>query len=130
MQCIPACQVIDKSSENLFNAQVKVKFGFIPVRFNLRVMLSNLNQPEHYSLEAQAEGGLAHAAKATGEVEFTALDDALTRVSFNGRILPGSKLFELGEPIVQMTADKWFNRFFDRFETILRQAADSHDEQI
>ena len=121
-QCIPACQVIKKTSEQSFKAQVKVKFGFIPVKFDVNVLLSNVKPPNHYDLLAQAQGGLAHAAKATGTVEFVELNDSSTRVNFTGIIWPGSKLFELGEPIVQKTATKWFKQFFERFETTLRQS--------
>ena len=123
-QCIPACQVIERTSEQSFNALVKVKIGFIPVSFNVNLMLSNLNPPKHYSLEAQATGGLAHAAKATGNVEFIQINNQLTCVNFTGRVLPGSKLFELGEPIVQKTAGKWFTVFFRRFERVLIQGID------
>ena len=115
-QCIPACQVIEKTSPELFNAKVNVKFGFIPVKFNIRLMLSNLDQPRFYSMEARAEGGLAHNARATGDVTFTGFDDRSTRVDFVGMLMPGSKLFELGEPIIQKTAGKWFRLFFERFE--------------
>ena len=120
-QCIPACQVIEKNTDESFTAQVKVKFGFIPVKFNVHVLLSDIDPPRRYDLQAQASGGLAHAAKATGNVEFVALDQHSTRVSFSGEILPGSKLFELGEPIVQKTASKWFRRFFERFEATLKE---------
>ena len=123
-QCIPACQVIEKKNEKLFNAKVKVKFGFIPVRFNVILRLSNLDPPGHYSMEAQAEGGLAHAAKATGEVDFIDVDQQSTRVNFVGMLWPGSKLFELGEPIVQKTATRWFNLFFERFEKNLTTRGD------
>lgn len=123
-QCIPACQVIEKTSAQSYNAQVKVKIGFIPVRFNVNLLLSNLDPPQRYCLEAQAEGGLAHAAKATGDVQFLQIDDQITRVNFVGQVLPGSKLFELGEPIVQKTASKWFNLFFQRFERVLLQGTD------
>lgn len=123
-RCIPACQVIEKTDAHLFNARVNVKFGFIPVRFNVRLMLSNLVQPRSYSMQAQAEGGLADAAKATGDVAFIGLDERATRVDFVGTLLPGSKLFELGEPIIQKTAGKWFTLFFQRFEGVILQDID------
>ena len=112
-QCIPACQQIHKTTEDEFFARVKVKFGFIPVKFDVKVGLSNILQPCSYSLDARAQGGLANAAKAIGDVEFIKLDPSTTEVNFLGKILPGSKLFELGEPIVQKTASKWFNLFLN-----------------
>ncbi len=115
-QCIPACQNIEKYSTDQFYAKVKVKFGFVPVRFNVKVNLSNILEPQKYSLEAVGEGGFAHAAKAIGDVEFIKMDEQTTRVDFLGQVLPGSKLVELGEPLIQATANKWFNRFFQRFE--------------
>ena len=115
-QCIPACKEIEKHSVDHFYAKVKVKFGFIPVRFNVKVNLSDLIEPEKYSLEAEGEGGFAHAAKAIGDVEFIQIGEHTTRVNFLGQVLPGSKLVELGEPLIQATATKWFNRFFERFE--------------
>ncbi len=117
--CIPACQDIEKFSDDHFHAKVKVKFGFIPVRFNVNVKLSAISMPDKYSLEAEGEGGLAHAAKAVGNVEFVRTNEHTTRVDFLGEVLPGSKLFELGEPLIQKTASKWFNRFFERFEQVV-----------
>jgi len=119
--CIPACQAIEKHTSDYFYAKVKVRFGFVPVRFNVKVRLSNLIEPEKYSLEAEGEGGLVHAAKATGEVEFVQIDKDTTQVNFLGQVLPGSKLVELGEPLIQKTASKWFNRFFKRFEAVIEE---------
>ncbi len=118
-QCIPACQDIEKLADDHFYARVKVKFGFIPVRFNVNVKLSEITEPQKYSLQAEGEGGLADAAKAIGNVEFVQTDENGTQVNFLGQVLPGSKLIELGEPLIQKTANKWFNRFFERFETVI-----------
>ena len=118
-QCIPACQDIEKLAADHFYARVKVKFGFIPVRFNVNVKLSGILKPEKYSLQAEGEGGLADAAKAIGKVEFVLIDENSTQVNFLGQVLPGSKLIELGEPLIQKTANKWFNRFFERFEMVI-----------
>ena len=118
-ECIPACKSIEKVTDQEFFARVDVKFGFVPVKFDVTVMLSNMLEPEQYVLSAKAHGGLANAAKATGTVDFLKLNEQKTRVEFLGHILPGSKLFELGEPLVQKTAAKWFNRFFHKFEQVI-----------
>ena len=123
-RCIPACENIEKTSENEFFANVNVKFGFVPIKFNVRVNLTYADEPRNYRLKAQAEGGLADAAKATGDVEFIEVSEQTTRVKFLGQLMPGSKLFELGEPLIQQTAGKWFKRFFQRFEKVILEKDD------
>ena len=121
VQCIPACRSIEKCSAQKYFAKVRVKFGIVPIRFNLSVLLANLNEPTGYTVSAVGQGGLVDGAGADGTVEFIAIDDENTRIVFLGHILKGSVLFELGEPLVKKTANKWFGRFFLRFEDAINK---------
>lgn len=118
-QCIPACKSIEKHSPEEFFARIRVKFGFVPIRFDLRVLLDDLAEPQGYSVVAVGQGGLVDGAKAEGRVNFIALGPDKTRAEYTGRILKGGVLLELGEPLVQKTANTWFKRFFQRFETVI-----------
>jgi carbon monoxide dehydrogenase subunit G len=113
-QCIPGCQHIEKSDENTFSAKVKAKVGPVNSTFSGTVTLSNLNPPESYTISGEGSGGAAGFAKGSAHVELEADgDETILRYTVDAQV--GGKLAQVGQRLIQSTANKYAKQFFEAF---------------
>lgn len=117
-QCIPGCQHIEKSGENEFTAKVRAKVGPVNATFSGKVALSNLNPPESYTISGQGTGGAAGFAKGGADVK---LEDEgqSTLLNYKANAQVGGKLAQLGQRLIQSTADKYAKEFFQTFNNVV-----------
>jgi len=113
-QCIPGCQSIEKSDENTFSARVKAKVGPVNSTFSGNVTLSDLNPPESYTISGQGSGGAAGFAKGSAHVSLED-DGAETVLRYKVDAQVGGKLAQVGQRLIQSTANKYAKQFFDTF---------------
>jgi carbon monoxide dehydrogenase subunit G len=122
-QCIPGCEEIEQSGENEFSAKVKAKVGPVNSRFSGKVTLSNLNPPESYTISGEGSGGAAGFAKGGADVKLEEIDASQTKLSYKVDAQVGGKLAQLGQRLIQSTANKYAKQFFDKFEQIVGEGA-------
>jgi hypothetical protein len=122
-QCIPGCEEIEQSAENEFSAKVKAKVGPVNSRFSGKVMLSNLNPPESYTISGEGSGGAAGFAKGGADVKLEEIDASQTKLSYKVDAQVGGKLAQLGQRLIQSTANKYAKQFFDKFEQVVGEGA-------
>ena len=122
-QCIPGCEEIEQSDENEFSAKVKAKVGPVNSRFSGKVTLSNLNPPESYTISGEGSGGAAGFAKGGADVHLEEIDASQTKLSYKVDAQVGGKLAQLGQRLIQSTANKYAKQFFDKFEQIVGEGA-------
>jgi len=124
-QCIPGCEEIEQSDENEFSAKVKAKVGPVNARFSGKVTLSNLNPPESYTISGEGSGGAAGFAKGGADVHLEELSPEQTKLSYKVDAQVGGKLAQLGQRLIQSTANKYAKQFFDKFEEIVGKPKES-----
>lgn len=122
-QCIPGCEEIEQSDENEFSAKVKAKVGPVNSRFSGKVTLSNLNPPESYTISGEGSGGAAGFAKGGADVKLEEIDASQTKLSYKVDAQVGGKLAQLGQRLIQSTANKYAKQFFDKFEQVVGEGA-------
>jgi carbon monoxide dehydrogenase subunit G len=122
-QCIPGCEEIEQSAENEFSAKVKAKVGPVNSRFSGKVTLSNLNPPESYTISGEGSGGAAGFAKGGADVKLEEIDASQTKLSYKVDAQVGGKLAQLGQRLIQSTANKYAKQFFDKFEQVVGEGA-------
>ncbi len=122
-QCIPGCEEIEQSGENEFSAKVKAKVGPVNSRFSGKVTLSNLNPPESYTISGEGSGGAAGFAKGGADVKLEEIDASQTKLSYKVDAQVGGKLAQLGQRLIQSTANKYAKQFFDKFEQVVGEGA-------
>src|SRR6185436_3591199 len=66
--CIPGCESLEAISENEMTAVAAVKLGPISAKFSGRVMLSDIDPPNGYTLSGEGKGGPAGFAKGAARV--------------------------------------------------------------
>jgi carbon monoxide dehydrogenase subunit G len=113
-QCIPGCEELNKTSDTEFNAVATIKIGPVKAKFKGRVHLSDMDPPNGYKISGEGEGGVAGFAKGGAVVKLTEKDGG-TLLSYDVESQIGGKLAQLGQRLVQGTAKKLADDFFNKF---------------
>jgi carbon monoxide dehydrogenase subunit G len=113
-QCIPGCEELNKTSDTEFNAVATIKIGPVKAKFKGRVHLSDMDPPNGYKISGEGEGGVAGFAKGGAVVKLTDKDGG-TLLSYDVESQIGGKLAQLGQRLVQGTAKKLADDFFNKF---------------
>jgi uncharacterized protein len=86
----------------------------VKARFKGRVQLSDIDPPNGYKISGEGEGGVAGFAKGGAVVKLTDKDGG-TLLSYDVESQIGGKLAQLGQRLVQGTAKKLADDFFNKF---------------
>lgn len=113
-QAIPGCEELNKLSETELEATAKAKIGPVSARFKGKVVLSELNPPQSYTLTGEGSGGAAGFAKGQAQVVLTA-DGDQTLLQYTVKASIGGKLAQIGQRLVDGAAKKMADEFFDKF---------------
>ena len=111
---LPGCQSLEKLSDREFAAVVVAKVGPVQAKFNGNVTLSNLNPPESYRISGEGKGGAAGFAKGGADVMLIE-EGEVTVLTYNAKADVGGKLAQLGSRLIDGTAKKMADEFFDNF---------------
>jgi carbon monoxide dehydrogenase subunit G len=113
-QCIPGCEELNMTSETEFQAVATIKIGPVKAKFKGRVHLSDIDPPNGYKISGEGEGGVAGFAKGGAVIRLTEKDGG-TLLSYDVESQIGGKLAQLGQRLVQGTAKKLADDFFNKF---------------
>ena len=113
-RCIPGCQEIQKLSDTEMTAKVTLSVGPVRATFNGRVTLSDLDPPNGYRITGEGQGGVAGFGKGGAAVRL-ADEGAGTKLSYVADASVGGKLAQIGSRLVEATARKLADEFFNRF---------------
>jgi carbon monoxide dehydrogenase subunit G len=117
-QCIPGCESVDKISDTEFTAKVRAKVGPVSARFAGKVTLTDLDPPSGYTISGEGTGGVAGFAKGSAKVALEE-DGADTIMRYGVQAQVGGKLAQIGSRLVDGTARKLADQFFDRFAAVV-----------
>jgi enoyl-CoA hydratase/carnithine racemase/carbon monoxide dehydrogenase subunit G len=112
---IPGCEAMDVTGESEYTATVVSKVGPIKARFTGKVTLSNIVAPKSYTLTGEGSGGAAGFARADIEVSLEALEEKVTLLKYMVKANVGGKLAQLGSRMIDATARKSADDFFESF---------------
>lgn len=117
-QAIPGCQTLEQEGEDSFTAKVKAKVGPVSATFSGAVTLTDINAPESYRLSGEGKGGAAGFAKGGAKVVLEEDGDG-TLLKYDVDAKVGGKLAQIGSRLVDGTARKLSEEFFDNFSAIV-----------
>jgi carbon monoxide dehydrogenase subunit G len=112
--CIPGCEELIKHSDTDLEAKVVLKVGPVKARFGGKVTLDNSGAPGSFSLSGEGSGGTAGFAKGGADVTLTE-DGGQTTLRYTAKADIGGKLAQLGSRLIQSTAKKLSQSFFEKF---------------
>ena len=117
-QCIPGCESIEKTSDNEMNAKVTLRVGPVKASFTGKVILSDFDPPNGYTIAGEGTGGMAGFAKGSAVVRLEADGDA-TILHYTVKADVGGKLAQLGGRLIDATSTKLAGEFFEKFGSIV-----------
>jgi carbon monoxide dehydrogenase subunit G len=112
--CIPGCEELTKTSETSFEAVATSKIGPVKAKFKGRVELTDLDEPNGYTLSGEGNGGVAGFAKGSAKVALSS-NGADTILNYEVEAQIGGKLAQLGQRLVNGAAKKLADQFFAHF---------------
>lgn len=123
-QCIPGCESIERESDTELLAKMKAKVGPVKARFESRIVLSNLNPPQSYTISGEGKGGPAGFGKGSADV-ILAETDGSTTLRYTATLQVGGKLAQVGSRLVGGAARKIADDFFSKFAEVVAQPVGS-----
>jgi uncharacterized protein len=121
-RCIPGAQELEKVSDTEFQATAKVAVGPVKATFKGRVLLSDIDAPNGYTIAGEGQGGVAGFAKGGAKVRLADADGGGTLMTYDVEATVGGKLAQLGGRLINGVAKKYADEFFANFAKILAPA--------
>ncbi len=122
-QCIPGCREIERLSETELEATAVLKVGPVKATFKGKVTLSDLDPPNSYRITGEGKGGVAGFAR--GEALVSLADDGgATVLTYTATATVGGKLAQVGQRLLDATANKMAADFFGRFAEAIDELGD------
>ena len=120
--CIPGCDAMERQSDNELKATATIKIGPISARFAGKVLLTDIDPPNGYTITGEGQGGVAGFAKGGASVRLTDIDGG-TLLTYAVKAQVGGKIAQLGARLIDASAKQISEAFFDRFSAHLAPAA-------
>lgn len=117
-QAIPGCESLEMQSPTEMTARVKLAIGPVKATFNGKVKLSDLDPPNGYRISGEGNGGVAGYAKGGATVRL-ADDGSGTLMRYDVKADVGGKLAQLGGRLIDSSAKKLADEFFEKFTAIV-----------
>ncbi|MCP5094012.1 MAG: carbon monoxide dehydrogenase subunit G [Chloroflexi bacterium] len=114
---MPGCEKLDKSENNEFTGILKIKVGPVQGKFNGDVKLTDIKDPESYTIAVNGKGAPGFV-KGTGALQLEA-DGDTTILHYQGDAQVGGRLASVGQRLLQSSA-----------KAIIRQSLEGLGQQI
>ena len=112
--CIPGCESLEKTGDNIFEAKATLKIGPVKATFKGKVALDEMEAPRRCVLRGEGQGGVAGFAKGEAEV-LLAPEDGQTVLTYTAKANIGGKLAQIGQRLIDGAAKQIADDFFQRF---------------
>tara|TARA_B100000686_G_scaffold133984_1_gene141043 strand:- start:332 stop:889 length:558 start_codon:yes stop_codon:yes gene_type:complete len=126
-QAIPGCEDLEQISDEELKATVKAKVGPVSAKFEGNVKLSDIKQPESYTITGEGSGGPAGFAKGVAKIKLRE-DNDITILSYDVDVEVGGKLAQVGWRLIEGSAKKLAREFFEKFSNLVVQEDSSQAE--
>lgn len=118
--CIPGCEKFELIADNQYAVLVAVKIGPVAAKFNGKVTLADIQAPHSYSLQFEAQGGVAGFGQGESKVELEAnAQGCELRYAVHSKV--GGKIAQLGQRLIDGVAKSMAEDFFKRFDLALQE---------
>ena len=111
--CIPGCEKLETTSPQDMLATAAVRIGPIAARFNGKVHLSDIDEPNGYRISGEGQGGVAGFAKGGATVHLADEDPVTTVLTYEVQAQVGGKIAQLGARLIDSSAKSMADAFFD-----------------
>jgi carbon monoxide dehydrogenase subunit G len=125
--CITGCESIEKVVENEYKVALVAAVGPVKAKFTGKLLITDLNPPNSYSIAFEGSGGAAGFGKGGSQVKL-APEGNSTRLSYAAKASVGGKLAQIGSRLVDSVARKMADDFFAMFNAMMAEPAPAAGE--
>ena len=115
--CLPGCESLEPDGEHAWRVVMAARVGPVSARFNGRMSMADIQEPETYTLQFDGQGGAAGFARGDARVTLKPLPGDQTEMSYVAKAQIGGKLAQIGSRLVDGAAATMADDFFARFVT-------------
>lgn len=119
-RCIPGCQSVEKVSDVEFKANIMLAIGPVRARFAGDATMSDIDPPHGCKLTGKGSGGVAGFGKGEAWIRLNE-DGAGTLLTYQVKASVGGKLAQVGQRLIDSTAQKLSEEFFSAFVNVLEE---------
>ena len=119
---IAGCEELEQDGNGGFTAKVRAKIGPVSARFSGKVSIIDPDPPNGYRIEGEGTGGAAGFAKGGATISLEE-DGSETVLTYAANASVGGKLAQIGSRLVDGTAKKMSEDFFEKFCAIVVERA-------
>jgi carbon monoxide dehydrogenase subunit G len=117
--CIPGCDKFELTEPNVYNVGVAIKIGPVSAKFTGKVTLTDIQAPNSYALNFEAQGGVAGFGKGESKVSLHPHAEGC-ELQYTVHSTVGGKLAQLGQRLIDGAAKSLAEDFFKRFDEALQ----------
>lgn len=118
---IAGCESLERTGENEFTALLVASIGPVKAKFRGKLTLSDIVEPERYTLQFEGQGGPAGFGKGSAQVSL-ADEGAATRLDYKVHAQVGGRIAQAGQRLIDAAAAKIADDFFEAFTAGLAPA--------
>ena len=117
--CIPGCDKFELTEPNVYSVGVAIKIGPVSAKFSGKVTLTDIQAPNSYGLNFEAQGGVAGFGKGESKVSLHSHAEGC-QLQYTVHSSVGGKLAQLGQRLIDGAAKSLAEDFFKRFDESLQ----------
>ncbi len=117
--CIPGCEAMERTEPDRFETVVNARFGPLTARVRAEIHVRDPHPPQSYTLHFQGIGRTASLASGEADVNLIGTEDGGCLLQYDARAAVTGKLAKVSSRIVQGTARRMADEFFDNFVAYL-----------
>jgi carbon monoxide dehydrogenase subunit G len=118
---ITGCDQLERTSPTEFASVVTAVVGPVKAKFKAKLTLMDVVAPTSYTIRFDGQGGVAGFGKGEAHVKLTPEGESATRLDYTARASVGGKLAQIGSRLVDSTAKKMADDFFNAFNAELKR---------
>ncbi len=119
-RCIPGCERLEKTEENVYAATIRTGVGSIKGVFSSTVRLEDMRPPEHFRLIVEGKGTPGFL-KGSGDLDLEDQGET-TLIRYMGEVQVGGTIASVGQRMIQATAKMMASQFFTALEAEAKTA--------
>jgi uncharacterized protein len=121
-RCLPGCEKLEKTEENVFALTIRAGVGSIRGVFNGTVRMEELRPPDHFRLVVEGKGTPGFL-KGSGALDLEGHDGG-TMIKYAGDVQVGGTIASVGQRMILASAKMMTTQFFTAIEAEAKTAPD------
>jgi carbon monoxide dehydrogenase subunit G len=117
--CIPGCDKVEATGPGDYAVGMLLKLGPVSARFSGRILLSDVEPLQRYTLNFEGQGGVAGFGKGRAQVTLAPEGEGCT-LSYVVDAQVGGKVAQIGRWLLRGASRSLTDKFFARFDAALQ----------